>query len=593
MGGGDARRTVTQVRDNRYFRGEITRFNLGSRLSGAVHRRLMTSTPDDPPDEGAWTAHLDTFVRDRLPPRETQPTYLFDLPELRYPSALNAARVLIDDAGERGWGGRTAIHTDAGSWSYARLLEAANRMAGALVHDLSLEPGGRVLLRLANSPALVAAWLAVLKAGGIVVTTMPMLRAGELHPIIEKARIDIGVADDGMVEDLHTAADGQRPAPRILPLSEFEGLAARRPPTFATVRTHRDDAALLAFTSGTTGRPKACVHFHRDVLAMADTFARHVLRPHEDDIFVATPPMAFTYGLGGGLVFPLRFGAATSFPAVAGPDGLMQHIERHKVSVLFAAPTGYRQMLARQPTRGLGSLRLCVSAGEPLDRATSDAWHGRTGLRLIDGIGATEMIHIFISAAGDDIRPGATGKPVPGYEAAILDQQGRQLPPGEAGRLAVRGPTGCRYLDDERQAAYVVGGWNITGDTYRQDADGYFWFVARADDMIVSSGYNIAGPEVEAALLAHPAVAECAVVAHPDVERGHIAKAYIVLAAPPPDDEAGLVRELQHFVKAAIAPYKYPRAIEFVADLPKTPTGKIQRYRLRGGRLSGTTLTDA
>lgn len=528
----------------------------------------------------AWTAHVDPFVRDRLPAPDAQPVFLFDLPELRYPPALNAAAVLLDDAIGRGWAGRAAILTDEGVWTYRRLLETANRMARVLREDLGLRPGGRVLLRAANGAMLAASWLAVLKAGGIVVTTMPMLRTVELIPIIDKARVDIAITADALAGDVEAAAQGRDPAPRIVTLSELERLAARRPADFATVRTHRDDPALLAFTSGTTGKPKACVHFHRDILAMADTFARHVLKPTADDVFVATPPMAFTYGLGGGLVFPLRFGAATSFLAEAGADALLRHVERRRVSVLFAAPTGYRQMLARPASFGAASPRLCVSAGEALDKATSDAWFERTGLRLIDGIGATEMMHIFISAAGDDIRPGATGKPVPGFQATVLDADAHPVGVGEAGRLAVRGPTGCRYLDDERQADYVARGWNITGDTFRQDEDGYFWFVARADDMIVSSGYNIAAPEVEAALLAHPAVAECAVVAHPDAERGHIVKAFVAPSWPVEDEEA-LARELQDFVKSTIAPYKYPRAIAFVGELPKTPTGKIQRYRLR------------
>ncbi|MEP6967962.1 MAG: AMP-binding protein, partial [Pseudomonadota bacterium] len=462
------------------------------------------------PGSHPWTAHVDTFVRDRLPPLEDQPQFLFDLPELRYPDHLNAAEALADEAIGRGWGERAAILTDEGVWTYRRLTQAANRMAGVLRDDLGLRPGGRVLLRAANSAVLATAWLAVLKVGGIVVTTMPMLRAAELAVILEKARVDIAITADALAADLEAAARNRDPAPRIVTFSRFERLAERAPADFETVRTHRDDPALLAFTSGATGEPKACVHFHRDILAMADTFARHLLKPRGDDVFLATPPLAFTYGLGGGLVFPLRFGAAASFLAETGPEAVLRRIEHHRVSVLFAAPTGYRQMLGLPANFDTTSLRLCVSAGEGLDKATSDAWFDRTGVRLIDGIGATEMMHIFISAAGDDIRPGATGKPAPGYQAAILDDEGRELPAGEAGRLAVRGPTGCRYLDDPRQRAYVQDGWNITGDTFRQDEDGYFWFVARADDMIVSSGYNIAAPEVEAALLAHPAVAECA-----------------------------------------------------------------------------------
>jgi 2-aminobenzoate-CoA ligase len=536
----------------------------------------MSADTSDP--QAAWTGHVDTFVRDNLPPAEAQPVFLFDLPELQYPEALNAGAALIDEAVARGWGERTAIVGDQGDWSYRRLLETSNRLAATLVEDFGLIPGGRVLLRGANSAVLCACWLAILKAGGVAVTTMPMLRATELATITEMARVDLALTDAALAGELETVAV-ERPALRVVTFDAIAGMAAEKAADFETLRTHRDDPCLLAFTSGTTGRPKACIHFHRDVLAMADTFSRHILKPSADDVFVATPPMAFTFGLGGGLVFPLRVGAATSFLTGGGVAGLLEHIARHRVTVLFTAPTSYRQMLA-QPQADLSSLRLCVSAGEALDKQTSDRWFERTGIRLIDGIGATEMIHIFISAAGDDIRPGATGRPVPGFVATLLDEAGRELPPGEAGRLAVRGPTGCRYLNDPRQANYVQDGWNITGDTFRRDEDGYFWFVSRTDDMIISSGYNIAGPEVEAAVLAHPAVAECVVVAHPDAERGHVPKAFIVLRTPG-EAPAGLAREIQDFVKTRIAPYKYPRAIAFVAELPRTSTGKLMRFKLR------------
>lgn len=524
----------------------------------------------------AWTSHTDTFVIERLPPADALPEFVFELPELDYPEALNAGAELIDEAVARGWGERTAIVRDDGNWTYRTLLETANRFARVLRDDAGLEPGQRVLLRGVNSAELCAAWLAVLKAGGVVVTTMPMLRAVELKSIIDKARPSIAITDSALRGELDAACDGQT----VLTLEAMAEASAHRAPVFDNVRTHREDPALLAFTSGTTGKAKACIHFHRDVLAMADTFGAHVLKASPDDVFIATPPIAFTFGLGATVVFPLRIGAAISFLAAPSPPVLAAQIARHKVTALFTAPTSYKQIMRQAPDADLSSLRICVSAGEALDKTTSDAWFARTGIRLIDGIGATEMIHIFISASGDDIRPGSTGKAVPGFRATVLDEAGAEAPIGEPGRLAVKGPTGCRYLDDERQANYVSGGWNITGDTYRRDADGYFWFVARADDMIVSSGYNIAGPEVEAAVSAHPAVAECAVVAHPDPERGFIPKAFVVLAEGRTGD-AALVKEIQDFVKAAIAPYKYPRAVEFIAELPKTPTGKIQRFRLR------------
>ena len=528
--------------------------------------------------DAAWTSHTDTFVRDRLPPPQAQPAFLFELDEVRYPEALNCGVELIDRAVERGWGGRNAILTEDGAWTYADLKQASDRYARVLVEDLGLVPGGRVLLRAPNSAELTALWLAVLKAGGVVVTTMPLLRQAELEPVIDKGRIDLAVTSDALAEDLERCRDG-RPELRVLTWSALDRHAADKPAGFDAVRTHRDDPCMLAFTSGTTGQPKACIHFHRDVLAMADTFARFVLKPGIDDVFAATPPIAFTFGLGGAVVFPLRFGCATSFPR-PGVQALLDHIARHRVSVLFTAPTSYRQMLATPDWPDLSSLSKCVSAGEHLPQATSDAWFARTGIRCIDGIGATEMIHIFISAEGADIRPGSTGRPVPGYRAAILDEEGRELADGEVGRLAIRGPTGCRYLDDERQGRYVQHGWNLTGDTYRRDEDGYYWFVARSDDMIISSGYNIAAPEVESAILAHPDVVECAVVGLPDPDRGSLVKAFVV-TRDRPADEAAWIRALQDFVKARIAPYKYPRAVELVEELPKTATGKLQRFRLK------------
>jgi 2-aminobenzoate-CoA ligase len=513
-----------------------------------------------------------------LPPASAQPEFLFDLPELAYPEGLNASEVLLEGAIAQGFGARTAFVTDHGPWTYSQVLSFANRMARVLIEDLGVVPGGRVLLRGVNSPRLFTLWLAVLRAGAVAVTTMPMLRAAELGVIIDKARIGLAISDDDLLPELQAAQAGRRSL-RLKAFDAFERLSEAKSSLFQAIRTHRDDPCLLAFTSGTTGAPKACIHYHRDVLAMSDTFARHVLKPRADDIFVATPPIAFTFGLGGALVFPLRFGAATSFAARGGAAGLLAHIEQHRVTVLFTAPTSYRQMLLT-PGADMASLRVCVSAGEALDKATSDRWFERTGLRLVDGIGATEMMHIFISASGDAIRPGSVGRIVPGFRAKILDEGGDEAPVGQAGRLAIKGPSGCRYLDDERQADYVFKGWNVTGDTFRQDEDGYFWYVGRSDDMIVSSGYNIAAPEVEAALCGHPAVLECAVVAYPDPLRGHIPKAYVVLKAPP-DDEAALAGELQAFVKSVIAPYKYPRAIAFVDAIPKTPTGKVMRFKLR------------
>ncbi len=538
------------------------------------------------------SAHVDSFARDRLPAPADQPEFLFELPELQFPPRLNCAASLLDAAVARGWGARRCvIGADGAAWTYAQLQQQANRIANVLVHDMGLVPGNRVLLRAANSPMLAACWFAVVKAGGIAVGTMPMLRAKELGQIIAKAQVTHALCDAALADELAQAAAAQ---PVLREVRHFgvqaecglEARAARQSDVFHAVDTAADDVCLLAFTSGTTGQPKATMHFHRDVLAACACFPPHVLRPRADDVFIGSPPLAFTFGLGGLLLFPLSVGAATVLLAKAGPQELLDGIARHGATVLFTAPTSYRAMAEAARQRRLavgqgGTLRQCVSAGEALPVATRALWQQATGITLIDGIGATELLHIFIAADEARARPGATGLAVPGYRACVLDDQLQPVPPGTVGRLAVKGPTGCRYLDDARQAQYVQGGWNLTGDAYLQDSDGYFHYQSRTDDMIISAGYNIAGPEVEDCLLRHPQVAECGVVGVDDAERGQIVKAFVVLK-PGVVGDAACVQALQDFVKAGIAPYKYPRAITFCDALPRTETGKLQRFKLRG-----------
>jgi 2-aminobenzoate-CoA ligase len=531
----------------------------------------------------SYSGYVDTFANDNLPPREEWPELVFDLPELQYPERLNAAKALLDDMAEGEAGDRPCVYGEHGVWSYRDLLEKANQIARVLTEDMGLVPGNRVLLRAPNTPMLVASWFGALKAGGVVVATMPMLRAAELATIIEKAQISHALTDAQLLDELETAREDAPVLSSVItlgPEGDLEGRMETKPPEFETVETASEDVALIAPTSGTTGEPKGCMHFHRDILAVCDTFARYLLDPQPDEIFTCTAPLAFTFGLGGLVLFPMRFGASTVPIEEPGPEALLKAIDAHQTTTVFTAPTAYRALLDSVGEVDLSSLSKCVSAGENLPAATSDAWFEHTGFRIIDGIGSTEMLHIFISAVDDEIRPGSTGKVVPGYEAIVADDEMRPLPAGEIGRLAVKGPTGCRYLADPRQTEYVIDGWNVTGDTYKVDEDGYFWFQARTDDMIVSAGYNISGPEVEAALMEHEAVGECAVVASPDEARGNIAKAFVV---PGGGIEGGeeLVEELQDFVKGRIAPYKYPRAIEFIDELPKTQTGKVQRFRLR------------
>jgi 2-aminobenzoate-CoA ligase len=530
------------------------------------------------------TAHVDQFARQMLPPRDLWPE--ISMGKLRYPERLNCAAELLDAMVERGTGDRVALRFAGGTWTYRELLEHANRIAQVLTKELGLVPGNRVLLRGPNNPMMAACWCAVLKAGGIVVCTMPLLRARELAYLIEKARIGLALCDARVLQELEHAASSARSLRRIVEFGtdaagSLDTLARSKPATFANVATAADDVALIAFTSGTTGQAKGTMHFHRDVLAICDLFPRHVLRPTRDDVFCGSPPLAFTFGLGGLLLFPMRVGASTILLEQAAPAQLLQGMQDFGATICFTAPTAYRAMATSCAGFDLSSLKKCVSAGEHLPAATFEKWRAATGLRIIDGIGSTEMLHIFISASGDDIRVGSTGRAVPGYRARVVDGAGHEVPTGTIGHLAVQGPTGCRYLDDtERQRAYVKHGWNLPGDSYRVDENGYFWYQARTDDLIVSSGYKISGPEVENALLDHPSVAECGVVGIPDEERGYIVKAFVVLRPGAAATDA-TVKELQEFVKSQIAPYKYPRNIEFVPTLPRTETGKLQRYRLR------------
>lgn len=532
------------------------------------------------------SGHVDHFARIGLPKPEDWPA--FTGAEGDYPEFLNAAVELTDKMVARGFGDRVALIGNGRRRTYKELSDWTNRLARALVENYGLKPGNRILIRAPNNPAMVACWLAATKAGGVVVNTMPMLRAAELGKIVDKAEIQLALCDTRILDDLVMCAKTSRFLATVVGFdgtanhdAELDRAALDKPVMFEAVATGRDDVALLGFTSGTTGEPKATMHFHRDILIIADTYAKHVLRVTPEDVFVGSPPIAFTFGLGGLAIFPLRFGASAALLENASPPNLVELIAKHRATICVTAPTAYRVMLS-SPTAGadLSSLRLAVSAGETLPAPVYEEWVKKTGKPILDGIGSTEMLHVFISNTPDDHAPGQTGREVPGYNAMIVGPDMCEVPRGVIGALAVRGPTGCRYLNDPRQKTYVRDGWNVTGDAFYQDEAGYFHFAARSDDMIVSAGYNIAGPEVEAALLTHMAVAECAVVGAPDEARGEIVSAFVVLARDHSPDES-LARALQEHVKAVIAPYKYPRAITFVDALPRTATGKIQRFALR------------
>lgn len=533
------------------------------------------------------SAQADRFVHDRLPPREQWPELRYDLPELQLPPQVNLVEELLDRAPGKGWGERPLLRSPRITLTYADVRDRVDRICRVLVEDLGLVPGNRVLLRGGNSIGMALAWLAVVKAGGVAVATMPLLRARELGDIIDKAQPTLALCDTKLLEELELARK-ERPVLRtVVPFNapdepgSLAVLSARKEGNFTACPTAADDIALLAFTSGTTGKPKAAVHTHRDVLAACEAWPRHVLRATPDDVVVGSPPLAFTFGLGGLLVFPMWAGCSVYYPeGPYTPESLVRTINEVGATICYTAPTFYRQAAPFARELGVGKLRTCVSAGEGLPDATRQLWKQASGIEMLDGIGATEMFHIFISSAGEEVRRGAIGKAVPGYTAKVVDDEGREVPRGTIGKLAVVGPTGCRYLEDARQANYVKDGWNYPGDAFMQDADGYFFYQARADDMIITAGYNVGGPEVEDALLKHPAVAECGVIGKPDEERGMIVKAFCVLK-PGHTADAAMVKVLQDHVKSTIAPFKYPREIEFVASLPRTETGKLQRFRLR------------
>ena len=536
----------------------------------------------------SYTAHIDTFAADHLPPVELQPQFVFDLPQLQFPERMNCVTELLDKHVAQGRGDRLCIQAPGLRWTYAQLQAKANQIANVLTRDLGLVPGNRVLLCGPNNPMMVACWFGVIKAGGIAVAAMPLLRAKELSAIVDIAQISHALCDDALRAEVQGAQEkcDTLNAVRYFNVKTegvddaLEALMDKASAEFTTLDTAATDTCLLGFTSGTTGVPKATMHFHRDVMAICACWPQSVLQANADDVFIGSPPVAFTFGLGGQVLFPMAIGASMALLEKAGPQQLVDGLEQFGATVMFTAPTSYRVMSQQGERIRKTKLRKCVSAGEALTASTRILWKEATGIEIIDGIGSTEMLHIFISHREDEARPGATGKAVPGYRAKVVDDDGNEVPPGTIGKLAVQGPTGCRYLNDSRQTKYVSQGWNLTGDAYLMDADGYFVYQARTDDMIISAGYNIAAPEVEDALMAHPAVAECAVIGVPDTERGQIVKAFVVLRAGPAGDEA-MVKTLQDFVKSTVAPYKYPRAVQFVDQLPRTATGKLQRFRLQ------------
>jgi 2-aminobenzoate-CoA ligase len=526
--------------------------------------------------------YLDNFAHDNLPNQELQPDYLFtDLPQFQHSEILNCVDKLLDNHIKEGRGNNVCIRTFDATWTYQELFEKANQIAHVLVDDLNFKSGNRVLIRSANNPMMVACWYAVLKAGGVVVATMPLLREKELTTIIDCAQISHAFCDKELEEEMMFVKSDYLKQICIYGNSQLEELMKSKPTTFTNYNTNKDSVALIGFTSGTTGLPKMTSHFHKDILNICECFPKYSLKPTTNDIFTGSPPIGFTFGLGGLVLFPMYFGASTFLIEKPSPDVLLNAIQEHKITICFTAPTAWRIITTKVKEYDISSLRKCVSAGETLPLKVWQDWYDATGLKIIDGIGATEMLHIFISSNEENMKPGATGLPITGYEAKIIDLNGNEVPTNEPGRLAVRGITGCKYLNrEDKQREYVENGWNITGDIFRKDEEGYLWFVARGDDMIISSGYNIAAIEVESVLLTHEDILECAVVGLPDEERGMLVCAHIVLKDKDKASDA-MKNRIQHWFKEVAAPYKYPRVINFTEALPKTETGKIQRFKLK------------
>ncbi|MEO0045452.1 MAG: Benzoate--CoA ligase [Bacteroidota bacterium] len=526
--------------------------------------------------------YADNFAHEHLPSPDLQPDYIFlDLPQFNQPEMLNCVERLLDNHIKEGRGNNICIRTFETTWTYQDLFEKANQIAHVLVDDLGLQSGNRVLIRSANNPMMVAVWYAVLKAGGIVVATMPLLRAKELTTIIDCAEISHAICDHSLADEMHLVKSDYLKSVCFYGNSQLEELMQNKPTTFTNFHTKSDSVALIGFTSGTTGLPKMTSHFHKDILNICEAFPTYSLQPTADDIFTGSPPLGFTFGLGGLVLFPMYFGASTFLIEKPSPDMLLQAIQDYKITICFTAPTAWRIITTKVADFDISSLRKCVSAGETLPLKVWQDWYDATGLKIIDGIGATEMLHIFISSNEANMKPGATGVAITGYEAKIVDKEGNAVPTNEPGRLVVRGITGCKYLNRiDKQKEYVENGWNVTGDIFRQDEEGYFWFVARGDDMIISSGYNIAAIEVESVLLTHEDILECGVVGLPDEERGMLVCAHIVLKEKSKATD-NMKNHIQHWFKEVAAPYKYPRVIYFTENLPKTETGKIQRFKLK------------
>ncbi len=531
------------------------------------------------------------------PPRELWPRFGLDFPEAReWPAKLNIAEVLVDDNLKRG--DKPAILYEDRQIKYRELQLMINKFGNAL-KVLDVKPYDRVMLRLPNIPEFIVSSLAVQKLGAVSVPTFTLLKAKELSYIASDCEAKVLITTPSLLEDVekakgelktirHIVLADAKPSEVEAPYIAFDYLMDdfKEATGLEPVRVDQDEVTLLLYTSGTTGPPKGCIHTHRHYLAVADCYAKNVLQAREDDVWGGPPTMAFAYGHTGLICNPLRHGATTSLVGSGRfePASMFQLIEKHGISVFYGVPTAYRTMVALKHERGkydFSSLRVCVTAGEPCPPSLYYTIKEFFGCEVLEHMGCTELFNGFISTRFGQVKPGSMGLAVPGYDVRILGDDGNEVKTGEVGHLAVAGPIGIRYWKlPEKQAESVRNGWNHTGDMAYKDEEGFFWFASRSDDIIKTAAYRVSPHEVEEALIKHGAVAEAGVIGVPDLERGQIIKAFIVLK-PDHKPSSRLEEELRVFVKDQIAPYKAPKEVEFVKELPKTETGKIRRAELK------------
>jgi benzoate-CoA ligase len=514
-------------------------------------------------------------------------------PEIVIPDRFNATAYFVDRIVEEGHGARTAILCGDQAISYQEVLAEVNRAGNALL-ELGVEIENRVALLLLDCPEFAYAFFGAIKIGAVPVPINTLLKPQDYGYLLRDSRARALIVSAELLSSVESILPTLERMRHVVVVGEaaryasFAQLLQRQAADLEAADTCKDDVAFWLYTSGTTGMSRAAVHLQHDMVYCSRLYADSILNIGPEDRTFSIAKLYFAYGLGNALYCPFAVGASTVFfPGRPMPEAVFTTVKRYRPTLFFGVPTAYAAMLhaAEQGAEAdFSSVRLCVSAGEPLPAGLYRRWLDRFGVEILDGIGSTEVLHIFLSNRPGSVRPGSSGLPVPGYEAQIVDDDGATVGPGEIGNLMVRGDSTCAYYWNKHDASrrQIAGEWIRTGDKYHTDEDGYFWYDGRSDDMLKAGGIWVSPTEVEGVIVEHPAVLECAVVGAEDEERLVKPKAYVVLkdGAQAAD---GLVLEIQELVKGRLAPYKYPRWIEFVDDLPKTATGKIQRYKLRSG----------